>query len=333
VTVFATGFNAPRGLAFSPRGQLYVAEAGSGGTDTTVDLCPDLQLPAPAGGPTMNGPTARISRVSRSGVRSTVVDGLPSVVTTFGGDPIGVADVTFIGGKLYALVAGGGCSNGNRDPKRPNGVIRVRRDGSWRYVVNLSSYYMSHPIADPPDDFTPDGVPYDMVRQGRHLDIVEANSGVIDRVPVGGGSIRRIVDISKTQGHSVPTAVARHRGDLYVGTLGQFPIQPGTQAVYRVHRGHLQKVASGLTAIVSIAFDTRHRLYVLETSAVGPFPKAAKGRIVRVDQYGNRTVVADGLTYPTAMTFGPDGDLYVSVNGYNLADGAGEILRVHFPTS
>jgi hypothetical protein len=100
-----------------------------------------------------------------------------------------------------------------------------------------------------------------------------------------------------------------------------------------VHRGHLQKVASGFTAIVSIAFDRRHRLYVLETSAVGPFPEAGKGRIVRVDRYGNRTVVADGLTYPTAMTFGPDRDLYVSVNGYNLADGAGEILRVHLPTS
>src|SRR5215210_8820229 len=73
VTVYATGLDAPRGLSFGPDRNLYVAEAGSGGTATSVTVCPQLQVPAPLG-PLMNGPTARISRIDAAGTRSTVVD-------------------------------------------------------------------------------------------------------------------------------------------------------------------------------------------------------------------------------------------------------------------
>ena len=36
VTVFASGFNNPRGLKFGPDGYLYVAEGGAGGSDQRV---------------------------------------------------------------------------------------------------------------------------------------------------------------------------------------------------------------------------------------------------------------------------------------------------------
>ena len=47
VKVFATGLNSPRGLRFGPDGNLYVAEAGTGGTNSTVGSCD--QVPFPVG--------------------------------------------------------------------------------------------------------------------------------------------------------------------------------------------------------------------------------------------------------------------------------------------
>ena len=45
-----------------------------------------------------------------------------------------------------------------------------------------------------------------------------------------------------------------------------------------------------------------------------------------------REVIASGLNLPTAMTFGPDGALYVSVWGFgpppSLPNGPGEVLRI-----
>src|ERR1700747_2287838 len=73
-TVVAGGLNGPRGLKFGPDGALYVAEAGSGG-DTLGSACE--QVPAPVG-PYHGGLTARVSRISAGGHRTTVVDGLPS---------------------------------------------------------------------------------------------------------------------------------------------------------------------------------------------------------------------------------------------------------------
>ena len=70
-------------------------------------------------------------------------------------------------------------------------------------------------------------------------------------------------------------------------------------------------------------------MYVLENTVGAPGPTPGLGDIVRVDQFGNREIIASGLNLPTALTFGPNGKLYVSNSGIG-APGTGEILEIGF---
>jgi 3-deoxy-D-arabino-heptulosonate 7-phosphate (DAHP) synthase len=57
----------------------------------------------------------------------------------------------------------------------------------------------------------------------------------------------------------------------------------------------------------------------------GPAP--ATGAVLQI-QGSHRTLIASGLNFPTGITVGPDGNLYVSVNGLGGPPGAGQIVRI-----
>jgi sugar lactone lactonase YvrE len=71
-------------------------------------------------------------------------------------------------------------------------------------------------------------------------------------------------------------------------------------------------------------------LYVLQNTTGNPFPTPGTGNIIRISHSGKREIVATGLSLPTAMTFGPDGKLYVSNWGFSpVALGGGQILQIN----
>jgi len=331
VTVLTSGLNNPRGLKFGPDGALYVAEGGLGGTDP-APATEDCTVPPPVGPYTGSVVGSRISRIDHHGRRTTVVDGLPSSQTSDeSGDLVsGVADIAFLDGAMYAILAGAGCSHGV--PGTPNGVIRIHHHGGWSLVADLGAFQRAHPVAHPqPLDFEPDGTWFTMVAVHDALYAVEPNHGEIDRIGTG-GHVSRVVDFSASQGHVVPSALAYHRGNFYVGNIGVFPQDPGTSKVWKLTpQGHVSVVAEGFNMVLGLAFDRDGRMYVLQSSAA-PATTPGTGSVTRVDRDGSQHAVVGGLSTPTAMTFGPDGDLYISNVGFGPPPvGLGEILKVRLP--
>jgi hypothetical protein len=323
-TVIATGLDGPRGMRFGPDGNLYFAEAGTAGPNSTAGTCAQVVPPV---GPYHGGNTARISVIRRDGTRSIVVDGLPSAQNAVG-DILGVADVAFLDGELYALIAGGGCSHAH--PDTPASVIKVdRKAGTWEQVADLSEFVMTHPVAQPnPGDFEPDESFYSMTAVGKKLYVVGPNHGQVIEVNRDGG-LRQLIDISATQGHIVPTSIVFNDGTFQVGNLNLFPIQPGSSQVLDISRkGEILGSAGGFTTIVGLAYH-HDQLYALELSTDPGFPSPGTGKVVRLGRSGEVKDVVTGLTLPTAMTFGPDGKLYISDFGA-APSGAGEIIQIPF---
>jgi hypothetical protein len=338
-TLVASGLEGPRGLRFGPDGYLYVAEAGTGGTTSTAGEC--TQVPTPPG-PYTGGPTARISKISPSGTRTTVASGFPSTISA--GGTIGVADVVFLDGDLYAVVGGGGCSHGNT--KSHSGIAKVDlKNGSWHLIADIGAWLKTHPAKyESADDFEPDGTLYSAIAvQGRLL-TVEPNHGQVISVTKE-GNIGQVIDISASEGHIVPTSIAAREGSLFVGNLNLFPIDPQWARILTISQtdeDDLDRTAPGLapargyrivsskagfTTVVAVDFGPDGLLYALELSDGVGFPTPGLGKVVRVKHSGAIEEVVVGLAVPTGMTFGPDGALYISNLGAAPA-GAGQILRI-----
>jgi hypothetical protein len=330
VTTYATGLTSPRGLTFGPDRNLYVAEAGVGGTRTPTGEpgCPvDINIYSPY----TAGYTGRVIRVSRNGRKEVVADNLPSM-TDNGGANYGPTDLAFIGQTLYVLIEMGGCSHGLPDDLPA--ILRVNRDGSTTNVANLNAWHAANPpnfIKDDnpaTTDQEPGGVFHSMIALGKYLYVVETNRGFLLRVDPRTGVIEKLYDMTVDNREHNPIVMAQRGNKFFVGTFGE----DGGKSELAVFDKHF--------AAYTLPFRTRDPIVGLawhcdELYGVEIFPydnqwSTESANLVTFDRKtGQRKKVLTGFaSLPNGLVEGPDGALYTSNWGISFAPGDGQVLRI-----
>jgi hypothetical protein len=339
VEVIASGLSNPRGIAFAPNGQLFVAEAGRGGTGKCATLGDGQNA--------CYGETGALTRIDPNGVDAPVqiISGLPSLAAPGGFAATGPSGVSFHGGghgyrhghgdNRGALAIGLGAAATVRPGLGAKSalfgrLLDVNTRGHWEAGADLAAFEVRHNPVPGGNDSNPYSVLALAARQ------VVTDAGGNSLVEVGAsGSLRTLATFPTRQVsappflglpagatvpmQAVPTAVAQGPdGALYVGQLTGFPFPVGEARVYRIapNGGHAHVFATGFTNIAGLAFDVLGRLYVLEIGSgfAGPGgpPLKPPGRLIRVNNDMSHTVIYDQLFYPGGVAIGRDGAAYVT---------------------
>ena len=310
---FATGLNQPRGMAFDANGNLFVADAGA------LDTQPASGLPI------ITNWSGRVVRITPNREVTTVADRLPFTHDNATGIDVGPTDVAVLSGTLYVLT-GEGYDSLSRS------VLRVPLGGPPQPVANLLNFAMAksllgHMIGT---NAVPAN-PYAMVAatNGSAFYVSDGASGRVMRVTLD-GSMSLFAEVPKMS--PLTGLVFGPDGKLYFADFTTQPHTPGGGKIWVADlSGKLAVAVTGLTMPIDVGFDATGMMYVLEFSD-GRQPKQpyapGVGRLLRIEPDGRRTVVLEGLNYPTAMVFSQVGDLYIAVNGAFTAPRQGAILKV-----
>jgi sugar lactone lactonase YvrE len=339
VTV-ASGLSNPRGLAFAPNGDLYVAESGRGGSGNCT-----FSPPNPAN-QRCYGETGAITRILPEGGFERVVTGLPSLGLPDGTAEGGPVDVSFLGTAAIVSMSWGGNPT-LRAALGPKGhlfgsLLQTTPGGTYRMLADVAQ----HEVRENPAGGNVDSNPYSVLAQPGRRIVADAGANALIEVRPNGTTrtfalipfLPAVPPIPAPR-EPVPTSVVEGPdGALYVGELTGFPFWPGTASVMRVSSdgATVEPYVSGLTAVVDLAFDAGGALYVLEIARgqIGPFPPPPApnpglgiGRLLRkCPGAGAPEVLLPGLTFAAGVAIGPDGAAYLT--NFSTSSTAGEVLRL-----
>jgi len=313
LTLVASGLDHPKGLAFAPDGSLYVAESGhSNGT------CPP---PTPTRPVTSAGRSGALARIAADGTVSRVLTDWTSVCAV--GDYIGPSGVAFTGTTPYLLQ--GGCIAQPPTPLAPPCSVsqplwQVLGDNA---AVPVAQFVLGdngerpHPVAE--ED------PYAITRgPDGNFYVADGGNNVVWKLGAPGAQdslLQATKPLVQFPGNPVPTGLQFSRGGfLYVALFGHFPFNGGGSIARVMPDGKFQYLLRKLTAPIGVAFSPAGTLYVLQYAGafvMRPFPHFLpdSGAVWRLTKAGVLQMVLSGLNSPTAMTFGPNGKLYITNNG------------------
>jgi hypothetical protein len=344
--VVAKNLDNPRKLFLAPGGELYVVEAGAGGSDTCTGTSANAICV---------GLSGSITKVA-GGPKRRVVTGLPSWATALRQRAQGPADVLVRGGTYYVLLGdvftnGRGANPFGRDGAVAGKLVAISPGRTKpRVIADLGAYEVAQnpdhgdgpgtKFGDPPIDSNP----YAFAAFRGGFAVVDAAGNdllwvspkgrisVLAVFPVRTEKLSRVdakrvglpPTMTSIKAQSVPTCVAvGPDGALYVGELTGRPSHVREARIWRIVPGKPPSLyASGFTAISDIAFDGRD-LLVLEIADKGLYDPRSTGALIRLAPDGTRTVLArEGLVYPTGVAVGRR-TIYVANYGFFLGSGPG----------
>jgi hypothetical protein len=324
LTTVIRGLDNPRGLVFLSNRALAVAEGGHAGSICLQGQC--------------GGLTGRVVTVNlATGTRGTLAAGFPSIGGPFA--PFGLGDLAVQEGKLYAIVGENPQTFGDpsRDCKgQPNfdACVATARQiisgvGNLDELRSLTTnqgsrvlagvgrfdygWFSTHP--DPGNG--PDADPFGLIAQPSGgfyvIDGASNTLGVVNSQ----GQISVLAYVPDPPHHqprydAAPTCAARTPdGSLIIGT------ETGSLWRWRNHRLTRLLLGGKVQQVVACVADARGNVYLanLDSSAKNFIGQPFTGSVVKVTRSLGTSYVATGLNYPTGMTLGPDGNLYVTVNG------------------
>jgi sugar lactone lactonase YvrE len=338
--VVASGLDSPRHLTFSASGDLYVAEAGRGGS-VSCAVHPEL-------GEFCLGFTGAVTKVRDDG-QERVLTGLPSIFNEANGEALGPSDIVFTGGQKFVLSIGLGGSDEFRKAFGPDGALlgtlvsgKIKRD-----EYSLFADVLANEVAANPDGTDIDTNPVGLVRQGEGYLVADAGGNAVVRVSHKGtfttiavlppGSALAPPFLGLPPGTQIPTdavptsVVQGPDGAYYISQLTGFPFEKGDANIWRVVPGEEPTVyASGLTNLTDLAFAPDGSLYAVQIATDGllavPAGELPIGSLVKVTPGASvHETVAGGLSAPYGVAF-RSGAAYITTCAVCVGDG--EVIRV-----
>lgn len=333
--VVAEGLNGPQDIVVASDGEIWIIDGGLGG-DEMIEV-----FDGESGGPLTAGfgVSAQVVRVDPATGEMTQVATLPSYATESG--VTGGGGLAVQNGTVYASVGEWIAASPADRPENVGSIVSLSGDGG----VTLAADTFAHELAGDSYPYgPPSSHPYGMfAADDGSLLVADAAANVLLSVDVSSGSITTIAVFEPLPGafphpaydgemltDPVPTSVTVGAdGTTYVSLLSGAPFIPGNAKVMTVaDDGTIADFAVGLTMLTDLVTGPDGSLYATQFAIFGEQgPDPVSGAVIKIDGDGTSEAVVEGLSFPTAIDFAPNGDAYVAVGGVG-PPGSGQVVRI-----
>lgn len=279
--LFVSGLNGPSGSTIGPGGDLFVAE----------------------------GATGEIARIDlKTGEVSTYATGLPPSVIGIGG----VTDVAFIGDTAYAIVTLVGPQFGTDDEV---GVYRIDGDDEHTLIANLGEFALANPSDT--EFFVDMGVYYSIEVFRSDFIVADAHHNRLLSVTTDGD-----ISILRDFDNIVPTGLDVSGNTIYMAQAGPIPHEPedGKVVAFGPKDSEVTTLGSGARLVVDVEFGRGRSLYALSQGIWDEVMEGSPalpntGSLLKIENDGTFTEVAEELDRPTSMEFVKNTAYIISLAG------------------